>query len=422
MYRYSRALSQLECGKKQVILKGWVSVSCLVIWLAAFDTIADDQSGTTDPSEDETHTITFTRLVYRSFGGMEINVSPEEYRITFIDELRRRNYNVVGAENIIFGKDNSYKARMLLGGINRSLDCEPIADTGMGTCRFEIEWEMHDQRKDKSIFKKKMIHTRRVSVTKANAKQSLEVLSLGAFRQLLSDGEFNKALQKKGNTATVSTTSYGEVEFRACEARPTRLDKEMTSTLDGTVVVKNGNISGAGFVLTTDGLIATAYHVVEDADEITIRTHQGQELPARLMRYDREFDVALLLVAVQFNRCLPLSSQPARTGDGVYVIGTPAGEDLSFSVSKGIVSGLREWEEHKFIQTDASINPGNSGGPMVDTNGRTIGIVIWKLHHLAFEGIGFGVPISTVLEKLALRPGKTTDYKTLELGQKGDTR
>jgi hypothetical protein len=100
-------------------------------------------------------------------------------------------------------------------------------------------------------------------------------------------------------------------------------------------------------------------------------------------------------------------------GNEIYAIGAPAREDLAFSMTRGIVSGVREIDGQKFLQTDASVSPGNSGGPLVDRKGRAIGVVSWKLAGAAIQGVAFGVPIEAALRGLGLQPGDQTESSLL---------
>jgi len=78
------------------------------------------------------------------------------------------------------------------------------------------------------------------------------------------------------------------------------------------------------------------------------------------------------------------------------------GEELAFSVTKGIISGIREWRGRHYLQTDTALNPGNSGGPLLSVDGKIIGIVSWKIAAPGFEGLAFVVPIHALEEKLKL--------------------
>ena len=86
----------------------------------------------------------------------------------------------------------------------------------------------------------------------------------------------------------------------------------------------------------------------------------------------------------------------------MFAVGTPAGV-LDFSVSKGVVSAVREIGGKTLLQTDASVNSGNSGGPLLDKTGHVLGIVTWKLRpDQGYEGIAFAVPADVGLRRLNL--------------------
>lgn len=112
--------------------------------------------------------------------------------------------------------------------------------------------------------------------------------------------------------------------------------------------------------------------------------------------FSEKHDLALLQLKESECPCLkPGNSKALRTGQPVFTIGNPMG--LAHTVTSGIVSGMRTHEEHTFIQTDAPINPGNSGGPLIDAQGRVIGINTMILD--GTEGIGFAIPIETALKE-----------------------
>lgn len=157
---------------------------------------------------------------------------------------------------------------------------------------------------------------------------------------------------------------------------------------------------GSGVVVSPDGYILTANHVVEGADEIKVRTADNKkQFTARLIGRDRATDVAV----IKIDNCdLPAitlaDSDQLEVGDVVLAIGNPF--DVGQTVTMGIVSavgrggiGLNRYEN--FIQTDAAINPGNSGGALVDAEGRLVGINdAIRTDTGGYQGIGYAVPIN----------------------------
>ncbi len=170
-----------------------------------------------------------------------------------------------------------------------------------------------------------------------------------------------------------------------------------------------GQASGSGFVVGTDGTIVTNDHVVEGASSVSVRfTENGDPLPAKVVGTDPSTDLALLDVDASKveGGVKPLEladSKDVEPGQPAIAIGSPFG--LQGTVTSGIISALdREIQAPNgfsisgIIQTDAAINPGNSGGPLLDGEGRVIGVnsQIATNGTEANSGVGFAVPIDTV--------------------------
>jgi len=174
---------------------------------------------------------------------------------------------------------------------------------------------------------------------------------------------------------------------------------------------------GSGVIVSPDGYILTANHVVEDADEIKVAVADNKkEYTARVIGKDRATDVAVLKIEAKDLPAVTLAdSDLLEVGDVVLAIGNPF--NVGQTVTMGIVSavgrnGLPGFNQYQdFIQTDAAINPGNSGGALVDAEGRLVGINTAIVSPSGGNnGIGLAVPINmarSVLERL-LSGGKIT--------------
>jgi len=171
--------------------------------------------------------------------------------------------------------------------------------------------------------------------------------------------------------------------------------------------------TGSGFVYDDKGHILTNNHVVAGADKIVVTFHDGVQVPAKVVGTHPETDVAVIKVDTTEYRPLPRGqSSKLRVGEWVVAIGSPFGLDQT--VTAGIISatkrkdvGINQFES--FIQTDAAINPGNSGGPLLDMNGRVIGInSAIATASRSNSGVGFAIPIdmaSRLADKL-IKNGK----------------
>ena len=166
---------------------------------------------------------------------------------------------------------------------------------------------------------------------------------------------------------------------------------------------RRGTALGSGFIISSDGLLVTNNHVIENADEIKIEMLNGDTLEAKVLGTDPKTDIALLKVESKSE--LPFvefgNSDKSRVGDWVLAIGNPLGQ--GFSVSAGIISARGrdlQGPYDDFIQTDAAINRGNSGGPLFNTDGKVIGVNTAILSPNGGSiGIGFSMS-SAVVKKV----------------------
>jgi serine protease Do len=155
---------------------------------------------------------------------------------------------------------------------------------------------------------------------------------------------------------------------------------------------------GSGFIISADGYILTNNHMVGEADKVEIELTDGRKFTAELKGADPESDVAVVKIDAKDLPFLELAdSDKLEVGEWVLAIGNPFG--LSHTVTAGIVSakgrtnvGLATYED--FIQTDAAINFGNSGGPLLNLNGKVVGINTAILGTTGNIGIGFAIPIN----------------------------
>ncbi len=155
---------------------------------------------------------------------------------------------------------------------------------------------------------------------------------------------------------------------------------------------------GSGVIVDPGGYILTNNHVVEDAEQITVRLADGREFVAEVVGTDPPTEIAVIRIKADHLPAAPLGdSRKVEVGDWVLAIGSPLGLDQT--VTSGIISatgrrgvGITDYEN--FIQTDAAVNPGNSGGPLVNMRGEVIGInTAIASRYGGYMGIGFAVPM-----------------------------
>lgn len=163
---------------------------------------------------------------------------------------------------------------------------------------------------------------------------------------------------------------------------------------------------GSGFIIDTEGYILTNQHVVDGADKIEITLSDGRKFPANIKGQDVRADLAVLKINAKDLPFLELGdSDEIKIGRWTIAAGNPFGIASKPTITVGVVSALNRqlprasWRDRDYsdlIQTDAAINPGNSGGPLVDIDGKVIGINVAIISTTGgYQGIGFAIPINT---------------------------
>jgi S1-C subfamily serine protease len=150
-------------------------------------------------------------------------------------------------------------------------------------------------------------------------------------------------------------------------------------------------------VVDPNGLIMTNYHVVRQADKISVKLHDGRVLEARVVGSDPQTDLAVVRIDAANLPYLRLAQGGSDVGDWVLAFGSPFGLEKTMTAgiisAKGRVIGAGPYDD--FIQTDAAINPGNSGGPLVNLQGEVVGVnTMIASQSGGFQGVGFAIPAS----------------------------
>ena len=201
------------------------------------------------------------------------------------------------------------------------------------------------------------------------------------------------------------------------------------------VYIKTPSGSGSGFIVEENGLVVTNAHVVEDFETVSVVTADGVEYAGDVLGVDEIADLALVKVRAgkRFDAMGLGDSDGVQVGDDVIALGFPLLYELgsSLTVTRGIISSKRVYEGVEELQTDAAINPGNSGGPLVDRDGRVIGVNYAELplsDGSPVDNIGFSVAVNELKKRMdALAkgedvllptptPGRWTAYRNQEYG------
>ena len=182
--------------------------------------------------------------------------------------------------------------------------------------------------------------------------------------------------------------------------------RELSKVVKASTVVINvagrdgkPNAVGTGFVISADGQIATNLHVIGEGREISVRFADDQTRKVQeILASDAGLDLAILQVDAKDLTPLKLRTDKLDVGEQVMAIGTPLG--LDYSIVTGVISALRTIDKRELIQIAMPIEPGNSGGPLVDLDGRVLGILTLK--SAITENLGFAVKASDLQRLIEL--------------------
>ena len=160
--------------------------------------------------------------------------------------------------------------------------------------------------------------------------------------------------------------------------------------IKGVVTIRTDVGQGTGFIISEDGYLVTNAHVLVGGREINAITYEQKSISANFIGYNGDLDIALLKISGNYDELQLADSNDVQIGEKVIAIGNPLG--LQFSVSEGIVSAVHRLGPsglEAYIQTDAALNPGNSGGPLINKQGKVIGINNFKIG--GGENLGFAL-------------------------------
>jgi S1-C subfamily serine protease len=328
----------------------------------------------------------------------------------FHDELVRAGLAVAGDPNDLFDA-GAASADYVISGIAtqfREEVCSPnptgdAATVQKGRMHLAIEWQLY------SRLEKQVLATVTTSadyqiddaVSGGGNVMAIRVFELN-LRQLAASPELRRVLAGRPLAADelVRPESQPPIYLAgALSAQP----RGVQAAADSVVLVRRGAGEGSGFLVSRDGYIVTAAHVVGDETEVKVRWPDHQETDGHVVRVSRGRDLALIKTDPRGREPLALSTAPLQPGQAVYAIGALLGEQNQGTVTRGIVSATRTLHGYSFIQSDVYVGPGDSGGPLLDDQGRVTGVTVSGIRiQEASQGINYFVPAADILSFLAL--------------------
>jgi len=323
----------------------------------------------------------------------------------------------------VFGnvEDESASADVLLGGSIDNFTWNTFNRPGRADVEVFITWELLSRRDRRVLYKEGSYGAGSVAgAPTVISGQALHDAMRESIRRILADADFVSHVRAvaakpvEPSRVTVEPPPIPAavdwnrpipaetdlIHIQPTDLRPVRRGSVVERVSRAVFTLEGAEGSGSGFVITSDGLALTNYHVVKDEATISARLPDGSRVPARVLRRNELADVALVQILCDRCSTVHLGRGDAPAGTDVYLVGSPLG--LTTSVTRGIVSGQRLLRGVTYLQTDAAANPGNSGGPLVEMEtGEVVGILTFGLRDT--EGLAFAISITDALRVLGIR-------------------
>jgi S1-C subfamily serine protease len=221
-------------------------------------------------------------------------------------------------------------------------------------------------------------------------------------RKLLARNDFVDSILTPSPAVAAAGAAGAAFDLARAAVPPGGAEKNSTEIRSAVVTLETAAGSGSGFYIDRDGYLLTCQHVVGESKFVKVRTATGREVPGEVLRTDVRRDVALVKTGATPFDPLPVRVGESHVGEDVFSVGSPLGDAFSGSMTKGVLSGDRDMDNLRYLQSDVAILPGNSGGPLLDAAGEVIGITRGGLD-AGRANLNFFVPIGEALEALSIR-------------------
>lgn len=324
----------------------------------------------------------------------------------FRAELEKAHYPIPKVSDAIFDEPNKPKSGndlqvgLLIKEVSANLCAK--SDGVLGGVYMKIFWQVYAPDIQKVIFE--------ATTEGSYQPEGLDKTPVAGFFEKAFAVAARNFLAEQGFYDVVANVSAAETKPAEVEplklkaARPASepLVKNVTILRSSVATVSGDLGSGSGFFVSAEGYLLTNYHVVGGARFVKVKLPTGRELVGEVIRSDKARDVALVRTEPAGIQPMPVRTSEPNIGEDVFALGSPLGDKFNTTLTKGILSGYRNMEEKRYLQSDVAILPGNSGGPLLDGKGAVIGITVAGLGAKGLAGMNFFIPINDALARLGV--------------------
>lgn len=340
--------------------------------------------------------------------GGRMSLNSEEFTDAFKEELEKYSFKTVGDANALFEDPSTWKSEILVAGLIKELKANICFPFGIyygpkGEAFVKVEWQIYSKL-DRAVVHRVVTEGAFKATSTQNGGANAVVLNAftQAARNLLADEKF-RSIVVRGGEAVKETVFKAADGLVITPGKSKALTGRTDEWKDGVATVFAGGGHGSGFAIS-ENLILTNHHVVGESGKVVVKIGAGFEVTGEVIAYNSAQDVAVVKLAASLPRHFRLQRNLPTVGADVFAVGSPVSEQLQASVTKGVVSGIRQDNGKTFIQSDVNVLSGSSGGPLLNSDGEAVGITVSGLRvNGATQGINFFVPIKDALEVMGLK-------------------
>lgn len=321
----------------------------------------------------------------------------------------RREMNQAGYPSP-FGKDSAFEAKPTVSAdldMAATLNQIDIRACNTGEGEFagglwlQVRWEVFSPKRQKVV----LDITTEGSHWDENPQKTTLVQMLDraygvAAANLLAEPRFVEVMSD-AQAEAAAPAAVARTRIRAGREPEGGLSKNATMIRSAVATLDSGRGTGSGFFIGREGYLITNQHVVKDARFLKVKLATGRELVGEVLQVSALRDVALVKTENTGVEPLAIRATEPNIGEDVYAIGSPLGEKFSGTLTRGVLSGHRMLDALRFLQSDVAVLPGSSGGPLLDTNGRVVGIAVRAID-AGRANLNLFIPIQEALDVLAL--------------------
>jgi serine protease Do len=306
------------------------------------------------------------------------NLSPRAVKV-FREELSKVGYTVAGDPNELFSDTSDIKADLEVGALVTDLvvtHCHESDGAALGGVFMKVKWEVYSPLAKQVVFQV-ITEGSSQNLDKADVYRPSDRL-MNAFRlatdNLLAEQGFHDLLVASAQQQAATPSTEPRYELTRLPFVTGGVAKNVGALRSSVTTVYSAVGTGSGFFISTNGYLITNQHVVGDSKYVKIKLLTGRELVGEVLVTKRIRDVALIKTEPIEITALAVRDGDPNVGDDVYVLGSPFGEKFQGTLTKGVLSGYRELDGIRYLQSDVAVLPGNSGGPLIDNAGAVVGI------------------------------------------------